>query len=298
MALTTCDARDHAGRAAFLRLGPVDVVVRSDLAGIREGLAEIHGDSERHVCEPVDPIRIEVRKSGHGGLWRSRYSVWGDGTELFPDCRPREVLPCADWAINHRVVARCRQYLQLHAATLARSGMGFVFAGPSGSGKSTLAAGLLARGWELLSDEILLLDPVRFLAQPLPKALCVKAGSFPLVRELGLPLWTNRLCEKGGKGCVGYIPVRRERGDGEPVARPVGVVCLTSHVAGSTPRAEPVPPAEAAFELSRLVFNREDFGLRTTSLIAHIVRAAACYRLTTSSLPATCDLIESLRSPA
>ncbi len=287
--------REHTGiDSVHLDLGPVDVCIRSDMPGVAEDLAELHGHRFRATTAGGGPIRVEVRKTGRRGLWGGRYGIWGDDEEIFADCRPCEVLACADWAINHRIIARCTRYLQIHGAVLAWRGQGFLFAGRSGSGKSTLAAGLVARGWEYLSDEFLLLDPDTLCAQPLPKAVCLKAGSFPLIRRLGLPFWTNRSCEKGRKGRVGYVPASHAVGDREPVARPIRAVCLTSCTAGAKPRAASVSPAETVFELSRCVFNRGDFGVRTTALMARVVRAAACFRLEGGDLRATCDLVESL----
>src|SRR5262249_54894887 len=42
----------------------------------------------------------------------------------------------------------------LHAAALERDGRAFVLAGPSGAGKTTLSLALLARGWRLVTEEI------------------------------------------------------------------------------------------------------------------------------------------------
>lgn len=44
--------------------------------------------------------------------------------------------------------------LQLHASTVVVQGLATTIVGPSGSGKSTLALGLIARGAQLLADDI------------------------------------------------------------------------------------------------------------------------------------------------
>lgn len=48
--------------------------------------------------------------------------------------------------------------LVLHATTLSREGKAIVLCGGSGSGKSTLAAALMTKGFDLVSDEISILD--------------------------------------------------------------------------------------------------------------------------------------------
>lgn len=47
-----------------------------------------------------------------------------------------------------------RGYLPLHASSVACKGQAFVFCGPSGVGKSTLAAALSRRGYDLIADDI------------------------------------------------------------------------------------------------------------------------------------------------
>jgi hypothetical protein len=46
-----------------------------------------------------------------------------------------------------------RHAVPIHAATVARSGAGFLLCGPSGSGKSTLAFACAGAGWTLISDD-------------------------------------------------------------------------------------------------------------------------------------------------
>ena len=53
------------------------------------------------------------------------------------------------------VVLRQRGSLVLHGSGVARDGLAVGFIGDSGWGKSTLAASLIARGWRLLTDDLL-----------------------------------------------------------------------------------------------------------------------------------------------
>lgn len=47
-----------------------------------------------------------------------------------------------------------RGMLPMHGSSISIQGKAYIFSGISGAGKSTLAAGLLSRGYELLSDDI------------------------------------------------------------------------------------------------------------------------------------------------
>jgi len=61
--------------------------------------------------------------------------------------------------ISHRLLLRGG--LMLHSAGLVKGGRAYIFPGKSGAGKSTLAKLALARGAEVVSDEINLLLPAR-----------------------------------------------------------------------------------------------------------------------------------------
>ena len=239
-------------------------------------------------------INMQIKR-GQRTFWgRQRYSVWADGEPMYPNRKRREVLPYLEWGINWRLISKCSSYVQLHAASVARHEQGMLFAAHSGSGKSTLAAALLARGWQYYCDELSMLDPVTFNVQPFPKALCIKAGSFDLVQRIGLPLWRRGHYVKAFKGPVGYInpadvPSYQQ-------AKPCRLrFVLLPHYRGATqPCLEPVPPAEAAFELARHTLNRHHFGPELVSVLSEMVRGARCFRLEVGRLEETCALLESL----
>jgi hypothetical protein len=59
----------------------------------------------------------------------------------------------------------------LHVTSVAKGGVAVGFMGESGLGKSTLAACFLAAGWQLLTDDLLLVSPESGLAQPGPRRI-------------------------------------------------------------------------------------------------------------------------------
>lgn len=275
-----------------VRIGEVSVRLRSDVPEALEDFGGLYRESMDGV-DADDGIEIVVRRSRRGWL-RRQYDVAGDGEKLWTAHRVREVLPYVEWGINWRVIARRNDFLQLHAATLARDGQGLILAAGSGAGKSTLAAGLLARGWKYLSDEFALIHPDTLQLHPFPKALCIKAGSFAIMERLGLPLWRRRHYVKALKGAVGYLRPA-DLGPGA-VAAPVPVrwIILPQYRAGDRPRLYPLARAQVAFALAGYAFNRAIFGPHATRALAAITRAAGCWRLDCGTLEETCDLVESL----
>ncbi len=283
-----------SGCEACFAIGPVSVVVRSDVPEILDDFAGLYADArvDQPTTEPV--IRMEVRAVRSGWMRPTRYEVFGDGRSLWTADQPREVLPYIEWGINWRVIERCPQYVQVHAATLVRDGQGLLLAADSGSGKSTLAAGLLARGWRYLSDEFAMIDPVDLSMHALPKALCVKAGAFDAVREMGLPLWRGRHYVKALKGCVGYIRPADIRPDVVAAAAPIRWIIFPQYLAGCRPRLLPVSRAQALFTLAAGTLNRHIFGHQAAAILRRVVTAASCYRLEAGPLDATCRVLGEL----
>jgi len=72
--------------------------------------------------------------------------------------------------------------LAVHGAVVSAGGCTPLLAGQSGSGKSTLAAVLIARGYELVSDEPAVIDRLGNRVLPMPLGLGLKAGSWSALR--------------------------------------------------------------------------------------------------------------------
>ena len=275
-----------------LRMGDIEATVRSDLPEILEDFDILYGQCrQKHAGQ--DPIAVEARL-GRRSLWRGReYVVRAGGNQITTRTRG-EVFPYLEWGINGRVIATRADYLQIHAATLVRDEHALLLVGGSGAGKSTLAAGLMARGWTYFCDELALIDPQNLRAHPFPKALCIKAGSFPAIGRLGLPLWRRRHYSKHFKGPVGYVPPPAPT-HGE-VLRPCPVrrVVFPEYAPHCPPRLHELSRAAAAFKLVGCTLNRHAFGYRAMPLACALVRRADCFRLEAGPLEATCDLIDAL----
>ena len=74
-----------------------------------------------------------------------------DDRPSFRPLPPGQAFPLLEWGLNWRVAAHAHQFLIVHAAVIVKAA-GRILPAPPGSGKSTLCAGLISRGWRLLSD--------------------------------------------------------------------------------------------------------------------------------------------------
>lgn len=275
------------------KIGCISVTVRSDLTDLLDDLRDLH----RGYCLPSQApgrtIQMVIRESGRSMLGGRRYRVYGDGEEIGNERRRQEVFPFLEWGVNWRVIANYPEFLQVHAATMAHLGRGFVFAGGPGSGKSTLVAGLLTRGWTYLSDEFALIDRETLRLHSFPKAICIKAGSFDVIKRLGLPFAGRHYYVKGLKGRVGYINPRDVEQYTAPEPTPIRYVIFPTYTGTDRPRLYPISRAQALFDLARGTFNRNVLGDQLLSVLGDTVSQAHCFRLEAGPIEETCDLIES-----
>lgn len=76
--------------------------------------------------------------------------------------------------MNLQMALGQRKFLLLHAAAAERDGRAIIMTGESGAGKSTLVALLQRRGWRLMADEFVLVDPSTGLVVPFPRPISMK----------------------------------------------------------------------------------------------------------------------------
>jgi HprK-related kinase A len=285
--------RDRETSAAFA-IGELEVVVRTDLPAVLDDFATLYPEARRTGAKAGTVIRMDVKRDRRTALGGRRYAVHGDGEKIHQDLRPEEILPHLEWGISWRIVARCDDYLQVHAASLARGGRGVVLAGGSGAGKSTLAAALLSRGWKYFCDEFALIGPDDLYLHAVPKAVCIKAGAFGAVRRLGLRLSQDRHHVKALKGKVGYISPFDLGTDVVARPCPVRYVIFPKYTGGHEPRLYPLPRARAAFALMQCTLNRDVFDRHAVSITGRVVRGAECFGLETGRIDETCAVLESL----
>ncbi len=108
-----------------------------------------------------------------------------------------------EWGLNWCVSAHCHQYLIFHAAVIEKSGRALILPAPPGSGKSTLCAGLVNRGWRLLSDELTLIDIASCGVVPLPRPVSLKNASIDVIRAYAPAAAIGAACARHDEGFRG-----------------------------------------------------------------------------------------------
>jgi HprK-related kinase A len=287
---------DHMLRRGLpLRTGPVVCRIATSLPRVRDGIALLYA---QHVLEAdrfADfHVRVALPTFGLRRWLHPKAYFFIDGISPFNPLPADQAFPLLEWGLNWCVTAHCTSYLMLHAAVVERNGRALILPAPPGSGKSTLCAGLINRGWRLLSDELAMIDPAHGVLIPIPRPVSLKNASIDIIKSFAPDAVFSPEVRETIKGRVAHMRPRTEAvaRSNEP-ARP-GWVVLPRYVAGQESRLESMPKAEALLRMAENAFNYATHGQRGFEVLADVVDCCDCYRFSYSNLDEAVALFNSL----
>lgn len=271
--------RQLADSGVWLRTGPFSLRVRSRIAHVAEGLAQLYGQFEvRSPHEAFADFHVSVDAPRGLRRWlRPQVNFAVDGVPPFKPLPRDQAFPMLEWGLNWCVSTRAHQYLIIHAAAVEKNGRAAILPAPPGSGKSTLSAALMLSGWRLLSDELTLIDRKTGLVHPLPRPVSLKNQSIDIIRAFSPDAFINRASHDTIKGTVAHLRPLRDsvRRQHEP-ARPAWVI-FPRWQAGATARLTPRSKAQTFMFLAENAFNYSHLGADGFRVGSALIDQAACY---------------------
>lgn len=277
---------EGAGLAAFgVHALAVEVAIRGSdgpaLRYLRHALGDLHIDGE-----PAERYRLD--RSADGDNATLCFEASGAPEETLVDSAPvAQAIAVLLWDLNRRVVEASPRWLRLHAAGACRGDQAVLLPAAMESGKTTLVAGLLQRGFDYLSDEVVALGREDLRAVPYPKPLSVDPGSWEVLGDLepAVEPGVRPLLPRQWQVPASSIGARVA----DPGASPAVVVFPRYDPALPT-RLQPLPAAEVAMRLVDCVFAFD--GQADLPAIGRIAERCPGYHLDVSDLAAACDLVE------
>ncbi len=239
------------------------------------------------VGHPQDFADFHISLASPGFLrrWvRPQVNFYFDGVPSFKPLPLGQAYPMMEWGLNWCIASQCHQYLIIHAAAIERNGRAAILPAPPGSGKSTLCAGLVARGWRLLSDELTLLDVERGTVQALSRPINLKNESIGVVRRFQPDAVMTPPVSDTVKGTVALMRPPRDsvRRVCEP-ARPAWIIF---------PRFRRAAPAtfsryskgRTCLTFAEQSFNYDIYGVRRFEAVAREIESCDCFEFTYGDL--------------
>jgi len=145
-------------------VGPAALAVQCDDPGLRASIGSVLQDL-RDVAPDADADQASVRRQGPAWA-QSPWSVWRHDQPRIVGISGPDVVTVLVGEVAGLVVERSPALVPLRAGAVERDGRAVVLLGRSEIESSRLALGLAERGWDLLGDALVLLDPTEAAVTP------------------------------------------------------------------------------------------------------------------------------------
>lgn len=269
----------------LLNLAPFVARLQSDVPSVARHIALLYPDFECLDQTAFADFHVQVlREPGLRRWYKPQARFYFDGQASFTSLPAEQAIAMIEWGLNWCVAAHAHQYLVVHAAVIEKDGVTVVMPAPPGSGKSTLCAGLIHRGWRLLSDELGLYDPQTGLIHGMARPVNLKNASIDVIQRFAPEAVFTPPVPDTTKGTVALM-----RPPSQSVLRRiepgrVSCVVLPRYQRDSAAVLEPHSPARTLHLLAEQSFNYDVLGVSGFEAVAALVDRSRCYQFTYSDL--------------
>ena len=288
--------RDLKARGIWLRTGPFQIHVQSPIPLLGRAIHLLYGDFPVVENPEFADFHIQFREPNYfRRFFRPRVHFYFDDHMPFRPLPGDHAFAMFEWCVNWCIESQANHYLMMHAAIVEHDGFAAILAAPPGSGKSTLTAGLVNRGWRLLSDELTLIDPNDGTAIPMARPISLKNESIDVVRDFVSGAVLGPIATDTVKGAVSHLKPPTdsvERVEQRAVPR---WVIFPRFEAGMPVSLSPYPKARALLRLADHAFNYSQYGTKGFEIMAELIDRCNAYEFTYSHLEDAISVFESLR---
>lgn len=279
--------------------GPFHCALKTDIRRMAPALQRLYG--EHTLVPPGEMIDFHVEVNPPRGLrrwWRPQVQFLADGVTPFTPLPRAQALPMLEWGLNWCITAYSHHLLVLHAACVAREGRAVILPAPPGSGKSTLCAALVNRGWQLLSDELTLVDLDARRVWGLARPVNLKNASIDVIRQFAPEAYLTEPVHDTSKGTVALMapPADSVRASHQP-AEPAWMV-LPRYEAGAAAILEPMPRGQAFLQIADNAMNYTMLGAQGFDAVGELTGRCRHYQFRYGHLEDAMQVFDRLASGA
>lgn len=288
------------GDGICLRTGSYLSRIRTPLPLVAEGIATLYADYPLEPESDFADFHISLKRPNTIRRWmRPQVLFYLDGVPPFKPLASDQAFPMLEWGLNWCISTRINNRLIIHAAVVERNGFALILPGDPGSGKSTLCAGLVSRGWRLLSDELTMVSLTDGQVVPLPRPVSLKNESIDVIRSFHPDAIMGRVSHDTAKGTVSHMRVATEHVErSNDTATPAWVV-FPKYSAGSSLSLTPLTKGQATIRLIDNSFNYSILSEKGFVAITGLVDKVDCFDFSYSVLDeaiAQFDALATLRA--
>lgn len=284
-----------ANEGLVLDLCHITVRISSKIRRFTTDFKQMYGDfhalsndtfADFHIQIIEDKALIPSRRQAYFHL---------DGVKMFTPLPTWQCFAMFEWGLNWCIAAHSHQFLIFHAAVIEKNGSAAIIPAPPGSGKSTLCAGLVNRGWRLLTDELALYDKASGLVYGMARPVNLKNQSIPIIQNFATNAEFTAPVPYTSKGtvCLMRPPAESVLRIAEP-AQPRWIIC-PKYIEDTQPTLEQHSKALSFMLLAEQSFNYDIHGESGFLAVRDIINNCDdCYQFTYSNLNDAESIFEQL----
>ncbi len=277
-----------------LRAGPFSVSLTTDVSEVLSGIRLLYPPSLFLNGDRFIDFNVVVRRGQGPRRWVRPQAIFEfDQQQPFKPLPLDQALPMFEWGLNYLIAGSAHWYLIVHGAAVEKNGGVAILPGTPGSGKSTLAAGLVNRGWRLLSDELALIRPDGAVV-PLARPISLKNESIDLMRRFAPGGIFSPVVKDTIKGSVALL--RAPDGSVRRMAEtaPARWIIFPLWQPAGAARLQPISKAQAFMTVSRNAVNYGILGASGFRLLGDVIDRCACFRFAYHSLEEAIEVFDAL----
>jgi HprK-related kinase A len=279
----------------YFRTGPFVCHLRTAIPGVIDGVRLFYADHTLVSEDTFADFHVELVAPGGLRRWLRRQVLFRfDGRAPFLPLPREQAFSMLEWGLNWCVANHAHQYLILHAAVVEKGGYAAILPGEPGAGKSTLCAGLVARGWRLLSDELALISTKDLQLTPLTRPISLKNASIEVIRDFAPGTTLGPLIRDTRKGTLSHV-----RPPGDSVERagerpPAAWLVFPRYEQGTEAEITPRPKGRSLMRVANMAFNYSLLGLKGFETLSRLIDVCTCYDFCYSDLDQAIAVFEKL----
>ncbi len=288
--------RHHlAADGIYLHTGPFVSRIQTRIPSVVENLYKLYQANELSL-EPIF-ADFHICLDAARGLRRwlkPQVFFYLDGKIPFKPLPYDQAYPMLEWGMNWCISNHAHQYLILHAAVVEKNKRAIVMPARPGAGKSTLTAGLVSRGWRLLSDELALICPDTLELVGLSRPVNLKNESIGIMKQFVPDASFSDETKDTNKGTVSLMqaPVDSVERVGERAK--ISCFVIPEYINKHATQFDRLNKGEMFMHVADNAFNYSLHGLSGYKTVGDILEFADAWQLTYSGLAEAIDTFDKL----
>lgn len=281
-----------------LVIGPYTLCVQSKLNDVAEGISLLYADYPLQEAALFADFHISIESpTGLRGFLKPQVNFAFDGHVPFKPLPREQAVPLLEWGTNWCIGNYSHQFIIIHAAVIEKNGFAALLPGQPGAGKSTLCAGLVSRGWRLLSDELTLISPYDKCVVPVPRPVSLKNESIDVIQEFAPDALIGPVVRDTNKGTVAHMKSPAESVKQANIPAIPAWIVFPRYKSNAPVTLMQRAKGRSFMELAEQSFNYNILGADGFKLLKHTIDNCSCYNFTYGHLNEAIDAFDSLPIP-